>query len=77
MSLKTNYQWRLENTLAFDEMLLPLDHIGLCAQTQKNILHKNPHSKEMGVMMLVVFTIHTSIVDLQWGYFDPWLLKLI
>jgi hypothetical protein len=27
--------------------MLPWDHINLCAHTQKIILHKNPHSKEM------------------------------
>jgi hypothetical protein len=33
--------------MPFYEMLLPWDHIGLCAQAEQFPLHENHHSKEM------------------------------
>jgi hypothetical protein len=46
-----------KNVLPLHEML-SYDHIGLCAQAQKGILHEKMHSKEWGMM---VFNMHKSI----------------
>jgi hypothetical protein len=44
-------------------MLLPYDHIGMCAQAQEFPSHENAHSKEMGYNC--VYHIHTSIIETQ------------